>query len=167
MSKRICDLTIGDVIFVLENESKKDTEKSRIIFNLEEGEELRQNIKPKRDWLIIADLYNKEQYKNSLYTQNFHLLNYLKFRVQSGLDINELFISKCYIYFKNLALILYIREIIFQEEGEILDPIFKNVRKYLEDEQDYTKINDSKVACKYRNQFFDKERVIKIEDVIL
>lgn len=162
MSKRICDLTIGDVISILENESKKDTEKTRIIFNLEEGEELRQNIKPKRDWLIIADLYNKEKYGNSLYTQNFHLLNYLKFRVQSGLDINELFMTKCYVYFRNLALILYIREVIFQETDEVIDSIFEGMKKSLESKQQSLKINDPRIASVYRSQFLDKEWIVNI-----
>ena len=71
----------NDVIHLLEKSSTKaDTEFSKNIFDLyEEGKEDTDIItgrlnKNRRDWLILADLYNDQKY-----TQKFHLLMYLKF----------------------------------------------------------------------------------------
>lgn len=135
------DITIADVLKKLED-APNDTTYSKNIFKIEEGAEdnkIKENdIKNKRrDWLILADIYNEGQY-----TQKFHLQNYLKFKLNDGYKETDNFYT-CYKYLRNAALILYINEIIFKENEESLK------KKYEEIEKDYknnNNINNSGLA---------------------
>lgn len=104
-------MDIGEVLDILEN-ARGDTEFSKDIFNsYEEGMQDDDLRKGRRDWLIIADIYNDRNY-----TQKFHLKNYLHFKLEDGLCRKDNFENRCYRYFNNSALILYTREIIFNEK---------------------------------------------------
>lgn len=110
------NLTIAVVLKKLEA-AVDDTARSKEIFNLEEGREYKHSSGAKRDWIIIANLYNEGKL-----TQKFHLKNYLNFRIENGVDPkNTLFKKNCYRYLRNLALILYIREVIFQDNEQDLN----------------------------------------------
>ncbi|MCJ1995558.1 hypothetical protein GYN67_02470 [Lactococcus piscium] len=118
----------NDVIHLLEKSSTKaDTAFSKNIFDLyEEGKEDTDIIagrlnKNRRDWLILADLYNDQKY-----TQKFHLLMYLKFKYKnSKIKLEEPF---KYPYIANAALRLYIGEVI--EERDMADYYTKVERFY-------------------------------------
>lgn len=140
-------LTVQAVLTKLKN-AKEDTRFSKEIFLLEEGREdssLKYNKKAgRRDWLIISDLYNK----SANYSQRFHLENYLKFKVADGLNPDALFKSTCYRYIRNVALILYIREIVFEEPEKDLQEFFDKAKsKY---EKDPHNINDVRFAAEMR-----------------
>ena len=86
----------NDVIHLLEKSSTKaDTEFSKNIFDVyEEGKEDTDIIagrlnKNRRDWLILADLYNDQKY-----TQKFHLLMYLKFKRKLYNVVSHLVLSQ-------------------------------------------------------------------------
>lgn len=141
------DITIDDVLKKLEN-APDDTIYSLAIIILEEGDEDKKikesNMKNKRrDWLILADIYNEGQY-----TQKFHLQNYLKFKLYDGYKKNESFYSTCYRYLKNAALILYINEVIFEETNESLENKYDLIEKHYTN--DKNTINNSKLAKKIR-----------------
>lgn len=141
------DIKIADVLKKLKT-APDDTIYSLAIFILEEGAEdnkiKESNIKNKRrDWLILADIYNEGQY-----TQKFHLQNYLKFKLNDGYKENESFYSTCYRYLKNAALILYINEVIFEETNESLENKYDLiVKRYTNDKN---KINNSKLTNSIR-----------------
>lgn len=109
-----------------------DTKYSKRMFKeYEEGKEdqiiKQSNSRHRRDWLIIADIYH-----GGNYNQKFHLQNYLEFRLQDGLTKDDLFETNCYRYLRNAALILYIREVIFEESKEKLEETFNRAKKYYE-----------------------------------
>ena len=64
---------------------------------------------------------------NAAPNQRFHLENYLQFKLQDGLKLEDDFEKKCSRYIRNAALILYIREIVFKETAESLKPIAEKV----------------------------------------
>lgn len=135
------DITIADVLKKLED-APNDTTYSKAIFDIEEGAEdnkIKENdMKNKRrDWLILADIYNERQY-----TQKFHLQNYLKFKLYDGYEKNESFYSTCYRYLKNAALILYINEVIFEENDESLEKKRNIIANYYKNNN----INNSELA---------------------
>lgn len=118
-------MTINDVLTKLENASD-DTEFSKDVFdNYEEGKQDLDLKTGRRDWLIIADIYNKGQY-----TQKFHLKNYLDFKLKDGLCLEDDFRKKCYSYFNNAALIFYTREIVFEDKKETLESEYKKAKEY-------------------------------------
>jgi len=121
-------------------ENQFDTTFSEKIFQLEEKrEDENLNGKNRRLWLVLADVYNEENYN-----QWFHLSNYLKMRKYEGVDLTLKFRRKCYPYIRNVALILYIRQVIFKESEESLKPLFDLAMKRYEDKAN--KINDAKFA---------------------
>lgn len=67
---------------------------------------------------------------NAAPNQRFHLENYLQFKLQNGLKLEDDFEKKCYRYINNAALILYIREIVFKETEDSLKPIAEKVVDY-------------------------------------
>lgn len=145
-------MRIDEVLNRLEN-ANKDTEYSKVIFReYEEGkqdEEVKLENKSRRDWIVIADIYNIED-GNDRYNQRFHLVNYLKFRLENGLKKDDDFKRKCYCRIRNAALILYIREVIFEEfkEGDQeLSKLFFEVKSHYENGG---KINDVSFASKIR-----------------
>lgn len=76
-------MIIKEVITCLENVNiKTDTEASLDIFeNYEEGKQDKLILsgeinKSRRDWIVLADIYNDNNY-----TQKFHLLTYLNFKL--------------------------------------------------------------------------------------
>lgn len=149
-------ITLGEVLEKLEvakEQEKYDTEYSKAIFDVEEGEEDREIKKGKksksyrRDWLVIADIYCNNEHEK--YSQHFHLENYIQFKLKNGTSLGDNFKTKCYRYFRNIALILYIREEIFGESKEKLEPLFKEAKKYYKNKEN--KINDVKFAVKMRN----------------
>lgn len=127
--------TVKEVLTELEKRSTPtDTYFSREIFKIEEGaQDKREGIKNRRDWLVIADIYNKAPDNtkggNKKYTQKFHLWNYLKFKLANK-QIKESDVFS-YAYIRNAALVLYIREVIFEENVETQ---YESVRKYYIDE---------------------------------
>lgn len=96
-----------------------DTESSKMIFQIEEGGEDQKvqsgnlirngkKINHRRDWLVLADIYN-----NGDYTQKFHLHNYIDFKLHDGATRAD------YLYdgrIRNAALYLYIREIVYEDD---------------------------------------------------
>ena len=125
-----------------------DTKYSEAIFKIEEGAEDNEikdsNMKNKRrDWLILADIYNGGQY-----TQKFHLQNYLKFKLNDGYNEDDNFYKTCYNRLRNAALILYINEVIFGENKKSLDNKRKTIENYYKD----NKINNSELAESIRLQ---------------
>ena len=141
------DITIADVLKKLED-APDDTKYSEAIFKIEEGAEDNEikdsNMKNKRrDWLILADIYNGGQY-----TQKFHLQNYLKFKLNDGYNEDDNFYKTCYNRLRNAALILYINEVIFGENKKSLDNKRKTIENYYKD----NKINNSELAESIRLQ---------------
>lgn len=145
------DITIARVLKILENEENGDTDYSEAIFEIEEGAEdkkIKKEIKnnnvrnKRRDWLILADIYN-----GGNYTQKFHLQNYLKFKLNDGYKETDNFYKTCYKHLRNAALILYINEVIFEENEEneeLLKEKFNDVTNHYKN--DKNKINNSKLA---------------------
>lgn len=136
------DITIADVLKILED-APNDTNYSKAIFDIEEGAEdnkiKERNMKNKRrDWLILTDIYNE-----GCYTQKFHLQNYIKFKLNDGYKETDNFYT-CYKYLRNAALILYINEVIFEENEELLKEKFNDVTNHYKN--DKNKINNSKLA---------------------
>lgn len=139
------DITIADVLKKMED-APNDTTYSKAIFDIEEGAEdnkIKENdMKNKRrDWLVLADIYNGRQY-----TQKFHLQNYLNFKLNNGYKETDNFYKTCYQHLRNAALILYINEVIFKEKEESLK------KKCEEIEKDYknNKINNPELAKSIR-----------------
>ena len=125
-------MEIKEVLDIL-NQADNDTEYSKEIFKAyEEGKQDIEIINSKtgnrRDWLVIADIYNKGDY-----SQKFHLKNYLEFKLKNGLDETADFRKSCYRYFRNAALVLYTREVVFGESKEEIKLIFENVKKFYKD----------------------------------
>ena len=95
-------------------EYKEDTLISNEIFEIyEEGaEDIKikngEIKKSRRGWLGDADKYN-----DGKYTQKFHLGNLLKYKLKDNLKEKEKF---SYGHMRNAALILYIREVIYEED---------------------------------------------------
>lgn len=142
MDKNYNDLTVKDVLEKLKS-SVLDTKISEEIFKIEEGKEdkLLKNstalYQGRRDWIILWEIYGKHRAGSKEQpNQNFHLKNYLEFRIKNGLNEDENFVSRCYRYIRNAALILYIRETIFGEDKLLLEVIAKRVNDY------YTKPNN-------------------------
>lgn len=130
-----------------------DTECSEIIFKeYEEGkedEEARLNKTGRRDWLVIADIYNHED-GDDKYNQRFHLINYLKFRLNNGLGVEDNFEKRCYPYFNNVALILYTREVVldhFKKDDPELMKLFNQAKEHYQEDG---KINNRSFASKMR-----------------
>lgn len=133
MCEDYLNMTIGNVLKKLE-QSVPDTEHSKRIFDVEEGEQDKyfQSINTsnlgRRDWIILWEIYGRKS-ENSTESPNqkFHLKNYLEFKLQNGLHLPDNFYVFCYRYIRNSALIIYIREIIFDENRDDLDPIVKQI----------------------------------------
>lgn len=134
-------MKIQEVLDVLKS-ADWDTNWSRQIYDVEEGledkcirkdreksAECQISIKGRRDWIILWEIYGKKMYAtiNAAPNQRFHLENYLQFKLQDGLKLEDDFEKKCYRYIRNAALILYIREIVFKETAESLKPIAEKV----------------------------------------
>lgn len=151
MSEDYLNMTIENVLKKLE-QSVPDTEHSKQIFDAEEGEQdqcLRSRNTSnlgRRDWIILWGIYGKKS-ENSieLPNQKFHLKNYLEFKIQNGLHLSDNFYVSCYRYIRNSALIIYIREIIFDESRDALDPIVKQIISHYEQGN---KINSSSKYAK-------------------
>lgn len=133
MSEDYLNMTIGNVLKKLE-QSVPDTEHSKRIFDVEEGEQDKcfQSINTsnlgRRDWIILWEIYGrKSENPTESPNQKFHLKNYLEFKLQNGLHLSDNFYFFCYRYIRNSALIIYIREIIFDESRDALDPIVKQI----------------------------------------
>ncbi|MBU7545443.1 hypothetical protein [Weissella cibaria] len=137
-------MKIQEVLVVLKN-ADWDTNWSRQIYDVEEGledkcirkdreksAECQISIKDRRDWIILWEIYGKKMYgtTNVAPNQRFHLENYLQFKLQNGLKLEDDFEKKCYRYINNAALILYIREIVFKETEDSLKPIAEKVVDY-------------------------------------
>ena len=137
-------MKIQEVLDVLKS-ADWDTNWSRQIYDVEEGWEdkcIRKDreksaecqipIKHRRDWIILWEIYGKKMYgtTNAAPNQRFHLENYLQFKLQDGLKLEDDFEKKCYRYIRNAALILYIREIVFKETEDSLKPIAEKVVDY-------------------------------------
>lgn len=136
-------MTIGEALELLDNAEVEDTVFSKDLFwNYEEGLEDAHLVKKRRDWLVIADIYN-----DGNYTQNFHMRYYLEYKLHTGLTVEDDFEQKCYRYFNNVALILYTREIIFGEEEEALRPLYDLAKDYY---QRKGKINNKFFTSKMR-----------------
>lgn len=102
-----------EVLESLEGVEKDDTEASERIFKLEEGYEDAKIIsgeikKTRRDWLVIADIYN-----NGERNQKFHLRNYIEFKLKNGANLEDSFYDG---RIRNAALYLYIREVIYGDD---------------------------------------------------
>ena len=123
-----------------------DTELSRALFLLEEGKVdaalQASGVSGRRDWLILADIYNEGEY-----TQKFHLQNYLQFKLHDGLDEQADFEQECFRYIRNVALILYIREVIFKESPTVLEPLYAVAKEYYENEG---RLNNISLAAQMR-----------------
>lgn len=124
------DMTLGDILKNIEN-YYEDTEYSREVFKVEEWKEY-QELKEKqksgrRDWIIIWEIYRKS---NGLPNQQFHLKNYLQFKLHDGLKESDCFFTSCYRYIRNAALIFYIREVVFNEKKEDLQQLVEEVVDY-------------------------------------
>ncbi len=131
--------TVKEVLTIVEMDSTaKDTYFSREVFKMEEGaQDKREETKNRRDWLVIADIYNKDpdtaEDGNGKYTQKFHLWNYLKFKLANKkITENDIF---SYAYIRNAALVLYIREVILNENVE---EQYESVREYYMEEDGKT-----------------------------
>lgn len=141
-----------DKLKTAKEKEKYDTDYSKKIFNVEEGEEdkeIKEGKKSKsyrRDWLVIADIYCNNEHEK--YSQHFHLENYIQFKLKNGSSLGDNFKTKCYRYFRNIALILYIREEIFGESKEKLEPLYKKAKKYYKNKEN--QINNVKFAAKMR-----------------
>lgn len=81
----------------------------------------------RRDWIIIWEIYRKS---NGLPNQQFHLKNYLQFKLHDGLKESDCFFTSCYRYIRNAALIFYIREVVFNEKKEDLQQLVEEVVDY-------------------------------------
>ncbi|MBO0479154.1 hypothetical protein JZO72_05880 [Vagococcus fluvialis] len=132
-------MNIKEVITRLEDgKVESDTKASLDIFeNYEEGKQDRSILngeinKNRRDWLVLADIYN-----NSNYTQKFHLLTYLNFKLYNKkITLNDEF---SYSYIANSALRLYIGEVIF---GQDMSKYYDDVKNFYENNKsDVSKIN--------------------------
>ena len=153
-NETIKKITISDVLKILED-APNDTNYSSAIFKIEEGAEdnkIKDEIKnnnvrnKRRDWLILADIYN-----GGNYTQKFHLQNYLKFKLNDGYKENDNFYNECYKHIRNAALILYINEIIFkenEEDEELLKKKFEDITNHYKNNKN--NINDSNLAIDIR-----------------
>ena len=144
-------MKIQEVLDVLKS-ADWDTNWSRQIYDVEEGLEdkcIRKDreksaecqipIKHRRDWIILWEIYGKKMYgtTNAAPNQRFHLENYLQFKLQDGLKLEDDFEKKCYRYIRNAALILYIREIVFKETAESLKPIAEKVVEHYNNDKDF------------------------------
>ena len=138
-------MTIGQVLEKLK-EARNDTYFSKKIFDIEEGKEDIQLTSGRRDWLIISEIYGNPAEER--YTQRFHLENYLNFKLYDGLPEDTIFRTKCYRYIRNVALLLYIREEIFGESKEELEPLYKKACTYYKNEEN--EINNASFAAKMR-----------------
>ena len=123
-----------------------DTKFSKALFLLEEGKEdasiKERGIAGRRDWLILADIYNE-----GAYTQHFHLQNYLQFKLHDGLDEQADFEQEVFRYVRNVAMILYIREVILKESPEDLEPLYEQAKAYFEAEG---RLNNISLAAQMR-----------------
>lgn len=133
MSEDYLNMTIGTVLKKLE-QSVPDTEHSKRIFDVEEGEQDKcfQSISTsnsgRRDWIILWEIYGrKSENLTESPNQKFHLKNYLEFKLQNGLHLSDNFYVFCYRYISNSALIIYIREIIFDESRDALDSVVEQI----------------------------------------
>ncbi|MDL2310600.1 hypothetical protein LJC13_01315 [Peptostreptococcaceae bacterium OttesenSCG-928-C18] len=138
-------MKIKDVLEILEN-AIDDSENSKMIFNLEEGHEDNQIksgliARGRRDWLIIADIYN-----NGKYSQKFHLWNFLQFKTKN--DKRKLLENFSYGRIQNGALLVYIKEVIFKEDATQLVAYLK---KYYE--LDNGRINKFKTTTEFKTLF--------------
>jgi hypothetical protein len=132
------EYTVGYVLKKIED-SEPDTEHSKVIFKSEEGLE-DDNLKSgRRDWIILSEIYG-DRYETK--SQLFHLRNYLQFKLHDGLEETDNFKKKCYRYIRNAALILYIREVVFGEKKEDLQPLVKEIEEYY--------INGGKINTAYK-----------------
>ncbi|MFL1695472.1 hypothetical protein ACJQWY_01470 [Weissella kandleri] len=119
-------MKINDVLNVINNKTTlDDTKYSKIIFDIEEGREDQKLTSGRRDWLILADIYN-----NGEYNQKFHLENYLKFKLNDGLSGDENFENKCFKYIKNGALRIYIMEVILSYDNEYVYKYYLKLMEY-------------------------------------
>ncbi|WP_125765871.1 hypothetical protein [Levilactobacillus mulengensis] len=128
-----------------QDQAPADTNASKRIFEVEEGKEdslvrkgkLIRNgkqIRHRRDWLILADIYN-----NGEYTQGFHLRNYIEFKLHDGATRSDgLYDGRI----RNAALYFYIREVVYgdsKEKGNFENEVQKVINHYElvnEDNQD-------------------------------
>ena len=135
-------MKVKDVLEKL-NTAEDDSENSELIFEIEEGKQDKKiksgEIQGKRrDWLVIADIYN-----DGNQTQKFHLWNFLQFKIKKQeLDLGDNF---TYGRINNGALIVYIKEVIFEEDAAQLVNFLK---KYYEIE--YRDINKFKTTDEYK-----------------
>ncbi|OCN04436.1 hypothetical protein A4S06_11225 [Erysipelotrichaceae bacterium MTC7] len=99
-------------------EVDEKTELAEELFKIEEGKEdleikMQQTNKVRRDWLVMADIFNQ-----GFYNQRFHLYIYLQFNLKNkkikGTDIIK--VGRI----RNHALKLYIREVINGEDHELV-----------------------------------------------
>lgn len=135
-------MTIGEVLVKLK-QAELDTEYSKAIFEIEEGSEDSALKHGRRDWILISEIYGSDHC-----SQRFHLDNYLKFKLHNGLKESDQFETKCYRYIRNVALILYIREVIFDERKEDLELlVYKAKEQY---SNDANKINNVSFASEMR-----------------
>lgn len=112
MCEDYLNMTIGNVLKKLE-QSVPDTEHSKRIFDVEEGEQDKyfQSINTsnlgRRDWIILWEIYGRKS-ENSTESPNqkFHLKNYLEFKLQNDLHLPDNFYVFCYRYIRNSALIM-------------------------------------------------------------
>jgi len=115
------------------NHINGDTETSKRIFDIEEGKEdravcdgtLRHNgkrITHRRDWLVLADIYN-----NGNETQEFHLRNYIEFKLHDGATEGEPLQDGM---IRNAALYLFVREVIYEDSEEVIDEAREKVVEF-------------------------------------
>lgn len=143
-------ITLGEVLEKLEaakEQEKYDTDYSKAIFDVEEGREIKEDKKScDREWFKDADKCCNNEHEK--YTQYFHLKNYIQSKLKNGASSGDNFKTKCYSKFRNIALILYIREVIFGESKEKLEPLYKEAKEYYDDKKN--KINTRDLAKRMR-----------------
>lgn len=99
-----------------------------IFINYEEGKEdakIKSNKlnKSRRDWLVNADIFN-----NGNYNQAFHLWYYLQYKIRTNkIKLQDTF---NYSYIRNAALIIYIREKIFNEDIENIKILVEEIKTF-------------------------------------
>lgn len=121
------DITLADILNKLTNENiVNDTEYSEKIFNIEEGcKDENGNLKSSFSWKDDAD--NKNDH---MYTQKFHLKNYIEDKLNNGYSATEKFNTKCFGRIKNCALRIYIMEIVYDMSPEYLGAYNKIINEY-------------------------------------
>jgi len=150
-------MTIQEVLDKLEN-ATEDTCFSSKIFALEEGRQDDGLKKGRRDWLIIADIYNKGKK-----TQKFHLTNYLNFKLNDGLTPSDDFLNKCYRYIRNTALILYIAQEIFDIPEKNLERLFKKAEEHYKSNEEP---NCPVLASELKHQLYLQREIEKAKQSI-